>query len=225
MGDLISLAERRASRSAGALGPAAHGGRPPRVSFYFDLASPWTYLAAERADRAFPRARWIPVIGDALAVGPAAADPRDNALREAAERRAAELRLPLVWPDAWPVIGRGAMRVAGLAADQGRAAPFALAAGRLAFCGGYELDDPEILAEAAAAAGVRLHEALAAAGEVRRDGPMERTALHLLRSGANELPAITVGRTLFAGEQRLAEAAAAAAAPTPERRETTERRG
>jgi 2-hydroxychromene-2-carboxylate isomerase len=225
MGDLISLAQLRASRGAGRPGLAARGGRSPRVAFYFDLTSPWTYLAAERADRLFHGARWAPAIGDALTVGPATADPRDDALREAAERRAAELRLPLVWPDTWPAVGRGAMRVAALAADQGRAAPFVLAACRLAFCGGYELDDPEILAEAAAAAGLRLEEALAAAGQVRRDGPMERTALRLLRSGADELPVVTVGRMLFAGERRLAEAAAALAASPPERRGSSRRQG
>jgi 2-hydroxychromene-2-carboxylate isomerase len=219
MGDLISLAHRRASRTAaGGSDLATRGGRSPRVTFYFDLASPWTYLAAERADRLFHGARWAPAIGDARSVGPAAADPRDDAFRAAAERRAKELRLPLVWPETWPVVGRGAMRVAALAAEQGRAAPFVLATGRLAYCGGYELDDPEILAEAAAAAGLRLHEALAAAGQVRRDGAMERTALRLLRSGADELPVVTVGRLLFAGERRLTEAAAAATAPPPERR-------
>ncbi|HEX2105831.1 MAG TPA: DsbA family protein [Solirubrobacteraceae bacterium] len=225
MGDVISLAELRASRTAGGLRDLARSGRSPRLTFYFDLASPWTYLAAERADRLFSTARWLPAIGDALSVGPGAADPRDDALREAAERRAIELGMPLVWPEAWPAIGRGAMRVAALAADQGRAAPFVLAASRLAFCGGYELDDPEILAEAAAAAGLRLHEALAAAGQVGRDGAMERAALRLLRNGADALPAVTVGRLVFAGEPRLAEAAAAAAAPPPERRGSSGRRG
>jgi 2-hydroxychromene-2-carboxylate isomerase len=110
------------------------------------------------------------------------------------------------------------MRVASLAAERGNAAPFVLAAGRLAFCGGYELDDPEVIAEAAAAAGLPLADALAAAGELRRDGAMERTALRLLRRGADELPATIVGRRLFAGESRLAEAAAAAAAPRGWRR-------
>jgi 2-hydroxychromene-2-carboxylate isomerase len=90
-----------------------------------------------------------------------------------------------------------------------------LAAGRLAFCGGYDLDDPEVIAEAAAAAGLPLDDALAAAGQLRRDGPMEHTALRLLRRGADELPVVTVGRQLFAGERRLAEAAAAANAPAP----------
>jgi 2-hydroxychromene-2-carboxylate isomerase len=110
------------------------------------------------------------------------------------------------------------MRVAALAAEQGKAAPFVLAASRLAFCGGYELDDPEVIAEAAAAANLPLADALAAAGQLRRDGAMERTALALLRRGADELPATVVGRQLFAGESRLAEAAAAASAPRGLRR-------
>jgi 2-hydroxychromene-2-carboxylate isomerase len=218
MGDVISLAELRASRAASAAGPAARGAGPPRVEFFFDLVSPWTYLAAERAERLFANGRWKPAIGDALAGGRWAPDPRDEALRDAAEERAVELRLPLVWPDDWPNGGRGAMRVAALAAERGRAAPFVLAASRLAFCGGYELDDPEVLAEAAAAAGLALGDALAAAGELRRDGAMERTAMRLLRGGADELPAVIVDRQLFAGERRLAEAAAAAAAPPALRR-------
>jgi 2-hydroxychromene-2-carboxylate isomerase len=218
MGDLISLAKMRSARpeSGRTHGPCA--GRATRVTFFFDLVSPWTYLAAERAERLFWEDRWRPAMGDAIAGGRRAPDPRDGPQRAAAERRAHELRLPLVWPDGWPGSGRGAMRVAALAAERGRAAPFVLAASRLAFCGGYELDDPEVIAEAAAASGLALDDALAAAGQIRRDGPMERTALRLLRRGADELPAVTVGRHLFAGEGRLTEAAAAASAPLPLRR-------
>jgi 2-hydroxychromene-2-carboxylate isomerase len=211
MGDLISLSARRAGRAAASRG-ADHVDRRPRVTFYFDLASPWTYLAAERAERVFPGGHWRPATGEVLLGARAAPDPRDEALRDAAERRAHELRLPLVWPDAWPATGQGAMRVAAMAAEHGHAAPFVLAAGRLAFCGGYDLDDPLVIAEAAAAAALPLDEALAAAREVGRDGAMERTAMRLLRRGADELPVAVVGRRLFAGEGRLAEAAAAAIA-------------
>ena len=117
--------------------------------------------------------RWRPATGDALAGGRTAPDPRDAAARAAAERRAAALRLPLVWPERWPGSGSGAMRVAALAAERGRAAPFVLAAGRLAFCGGYDLDDPEVLAEAAAAAGLALDDALRAAGDCAATARME----------------------------------------------------
>jgi 2-hydroxychromene-2-carboxylate isomerase len=186
------------------------------VTFYFDLSSPWTYLAAERVDRLFTGLRWVPVLGDALAAaGWPPALPVD-AVREAAEDRAAALRMPLVWPDPWPT-GLSAMRVAALAAERGRAAPFVLASGRLAFCGGYDIDDPETIAEAAAAAGLGLDEALAAARDHGRDGVLEQAGLRLLSRGGDALPALRVGRTLYCGEARLPEAAAAAAVPLARR--------
>src|SRR4051795_8498596 len=227
MGDVIPLFRRRSGAPSPTTRAAARpdGAGGPRVTFYFDLASPWTYLAAERAERLFGAARWRPALGEALLGGRSAPDPRDESERAAAERRAAELRLPLVWPEAWPDSRRRAVRVAALAAEQGKAAPFVLAASRLAFCGGYELDDPEVIAEAAAAAGLALDDALRAAGEVRGAGAMERTARGLLRRGADELPAVTVGRQLFAGEGRLAEAAAAAVASAPVRRRRAARPG
>jgi 2-hydroxychromene-2-carboxylate isomerase len=86
-----------------------------------------------------------------------------------------------------------------------------LAASRLEFCGGYSIDDPEILAEAAAAAGIDLDEMLRAAGDVRRDGLIEEAGRRLLAAGADRLPVLRVGRMLFCGEERLSEAVAARA--------------
>jgi 2-hydroxychromene-2-carboxylate isomerase len=205
LGQLISLGPRRVARAAAGAPPAR-----PRATFYFDLASPWTYLAAERVDRRVGGVLWRPASAEVLGRGPRAAG-REPA-RRAAERRAADLRMPLVWPENGPGRTRAAMRVATLAVERDRAAAFVLAAGRLAFCGGYDLDEPEILAEAAAAAGLGLDEALSAAADVRRDAPPEAAALSLLRRGADELPALVVGRALYCGERRL-EAAAAAAPP------------
>src|SRR4051794_27427230 len=129
MGDVISLAMLRAAR--GETGGAAPGrsGRAPRVTFFFDLVSPWTYLAAERAERHFARDRWRPATGDAIAGGRTAPDPRDDAERAAAQRRAELLRLPLVWPEGWPGSGRGARAVAPPPPRAGRAGPFVLPAG------------------------------------------------------------------------------------------------
>jgi 2-hydroxychromene-2-carboxylate isomerase len=207
MGDVISLQERRSARLAVA------ERRPSRmkVTFFFDLASPFTYLAAERVDRLFPGLEWRPALTEALHAGdPLSTAVEREAASAAAEERALALHMPLVWPDGYPAGARVAMRVAALAAAEGgRAAPFVLAASRLAFCGGFDLDDPEVLAEAAAAAGLGLPEVLAAAGDRSRDGEMEATALRLLAQGATRLPVLRAGRTLYCGEDRIAEAAAA----------------
>jgi len=198
-------------------GSGRGGGHPPgrglwpAAYFYFDLACPFSYLAAERIERLFARVIWRPVLGAAAHQGDPWTDPlRAAAARAAAERRAVELRVPLVWPEsAGADASTAAMRVASYAAECGRAAAFALAAGRLAWGGGFELDDPEVLADAAAAASLGLDAALGASGDIARDGPMEAAALRLLGAGANKLPAVVADRRLFAGELRLAEAAAA----------------
>jgi 2-hydroxychromene-2-carboxylate isomerase len=182
-----------------------------RAEFLFDLACPFTYLAAERVDRAFDSVVWTPASGSALRRGSLAGDgAAARRMRRAVEERAMALRMPLIWPDRFPDEVPAAMRVASLASERGRGAAFALAAGRLAYCGGFDLEDPEILAEAATAAGLALDEALAAARDVGRDGALEAAGRRMLASGADRLPALSVGRALFWGEERVGEAAAAA---------------
>ena len=221
MGDVISLDQRRRTRAPS---PEArvHGRVPafprPATTLWFDLGSPGTYFAAERADRMFPGLTWGPVLAPAeLAEGPLSARVPDVALR-AASARATELGMPLVWPEGYPHTGRAAMRVASLAAEREQASAFVLAASRLAFCGGFDLDDPEILAEAAAAAALPLDECLHAAGDRSRDEAMEAAGRRLAAQGADQLPALSVGRRLFCGEERLGQAAAAVRDPCVQRR-------
>ena len=204
VGTVTSLQAHRAARHQRDL---ARRHALPSATLFFDLSSPQTYLAAERAERLFAGLQWQPAYSGVLP-----GDELSEDGRRATSQRAALLGLPLMWPDEHPRFVRGAMRVASLAAELGCGAAFVLAASRLAFCGGFDIDEPDILAEAAAAAGIGLHEALGAAGDVSRDGPIEQAGLSLLAAGALQLPAVRVGRLLFCGEQRLHEAAAARAA-------------
>jgi 2-hydroxychromene-2-carboxylate isomerase len=204
VGTVTSLEDHRLARAKGIMRVDQ---LLPRATLYFDLRSPYTYLVAERADRLFDGLEWRPASADVLHGGELDADgPR------AAADRARLLGLPLVWPEDRPYRVLRAMRVASLAAERGCGGAFVLAASRLAFCGGFDLDDPEILAEAAAAAGIALDDAFHAAGDVARDGPIEAAARLLLAAGVERLPVLKVGRTLFSGEDRLMEAAAAARA-------------
>lgn len=200
MGELIDLAERRAdrSRSQAAASPA----------FFFDLACPFSYLAAERVERLLGEVEWVPAAG----IGSDSIGNVDE-LRARAERRAAELRLPLVWPDRFPTMTPGALRAAARATHNGSGSRFALAALRLAFCGGFDLEDPEVLAEAAAAAGVTLQECLEAAADAELDTELEATTRGLAARGVGRLPAVRVGRRFYHGEERLSEVAALLRAP------------
>lgn len=204
MGEVVSLDQRRRARTGErAARPVA---APPATTLFFDLGTAGTYFAAERADRLFPGLSWRPV----LLERPAEVSSREqDATLRAAVTRAAALGMPLVWPEGIPSVGRAAMRVAAFAAERGQASPFVLAASRLAFCGGFDLDDPEILAEAAAAAALPFEECLRAAGDRSRDEVMLAAGRKLAVAGLDELPAVRVGRRLFCGEERLGQAAAA----------------
>jgi len=206
MGEVISLMERRELRRTPKQARSAHG----PVTCFFDLASPDTYLAAERVDRLFTDVHWVPVILDAWDGVPGSGSGRLAEAQQEVQRRAAALRMPLVWPDRTPAPARAAMRVGAHAAREGRAAAFVLAATRLAFCGGFDLDDPDILAEACAAAGLSLDDCLRAAGDPDQDEPMLAEGRRLQAQGADRIPAIQVGRMLFCGEHRIPEAIVAA---------------
>jgi len=227
MGDLIVMSEHRLARSRGCAGPTQdpdglatvssfvrRRGAATVVSFYFDVSCPFSYLASERVDRTFGSARWIPASSLAMRdeAVPAVYDEPDLAAIGRAELRAAELRLPLIWPDRFPVPAPRALRAAAYAAEVGAGARFALAAGRLAFCGGFDLDTPDVIAEAAAAAGIKLDACMQAAADDSRDHRLYATGRWLHNLGVRQLPAMRVTGRWFGGERALAGAMAASRA-------------
>jgi 2-hydroxychromene-2-carboxylate isomerase len=113
MGEVIRLAERRQARRARSRKRPA----PVRAEFLFDLSCPFTYLAAERVERAFDHVKWTAASAIALRRGALATEEAALAgVRAAAEERAAALRLPLVWPEQWPADVPAAMRAAAFEA-------------------------------------------------------------------------------------------------------------
>src|SRR3954452_13251178 len=159
MGEVIRLEDRRARRR-----PETNMGDAVRAEFLFDLASPFTYLAAERVDRAFDEVTWTPACARTLRCAAMPADFGDvQAIADLARERAAALRLPLEWPERWPMPVPAAMRVAHYAAQQKRGGAFVLAATRRGFPGVSNLDDLEILPKPGAASGLPLDGCLRAA--------------------------------------------------------------
>jgi 2-hydroxychromene-2-carboxylate isomerase len=198
MGEVIELKDQLADRSR------PRGG--VRAAFFYDVACPFSYLVGERIERVLGEVEWIPAPAVALDGGTRWA--RFDATRELAERHADSVRLPLVWPDGFPANTRHALRAASYAAENGAGAGFALAAMRLAFCGGFDLENPEILSIAAGSAGLSVDACLLAARDPERDGPLWATARGLRTRGVGALPALRLGRCFIEGERILVEGAA-----------------
>ena len=192
-----------------------HGSSAGAV-FYYDLGSPYSYLAAERIHSVFDEPPvWRPVLLGALfklhdrdswANGP----EREAGMREV-ERRAAGYGLPAVkWPEPWPGNTLFAMRAATFATQIGKAVSFAQASFRQAFAAGRDLSDPDNVLIAAAACELHpnaLVKAVATQGvkDALRAATDEAASL-----GVVGVPTVVVGDQAYWGDDRLEEAAAAA---------------
>jgi len=187
----------------------------PDAAFYFDLASPLAYLAAEQvlAGLGGPAA-WTPVLARELPDaerfdGYRCAAERD-AFREDVQRRAQALELqPLRWPATFPFDSDVAMRVATYASQIGRAVPFAQAAFRQAFAGGHDLANPDFVLIAAAACEMHPRAVLAAADRESISEQLLATTAAARNAGVRDVPAIRVGDAIFEGERAIADARAA----------------
>lgn len=190
----------------------------PTAAFYFDLASPLAYLAAERVLHVLPGpAEWRPVLARELSAAGKPAGPgartgttsEQQQLRSELDRRARELNLqPVRWPVPFPFDSSLAMRVATYAASIGRTVPFAQAAFRQAFAGGHSLADPDFVLIAAAAC--EMHPAAVLRGaELRSTAQrLAQATAEAARAGVTDVPAVVVGENAFLGEDALERAAA-----------------
>ena len=170
-------------------------------AFFFDLASPAAYVAAERALQSHPGVEWIPVLARGLGSHPPAdswesfrcAEERDIAFAQI-ERAAAEAGLqPVRWPDPFPFDSLYAMRVATYAKQIGRTVAFALAAYRQAFAGGRSLADPDNVVIAAAACEMHPAAVIKAAQLRSVSDRLEAATARAVALGVRDVPAVWDG--------------------------------
>lgn len=194
---------------------------PPPGAFYFDLASPLAYLAAERVLHVLHApVEWRPVLARDLSGGSTGrkrggertpgrlVDEAAGAFHAQIAARVRELGLqPLRWPDPFPFDSALAMRVATYAKSIGRTVPFAQAAFRQAFAGGRSLDDPDNVLIAAAACEMHPTAVLRGA-ELRAVAEQLAAATDAAAAaGVTDVPAVLVGGRAFVGDRCLEDAA------------------
>lgn len=179
-------------------------------TFYYDLASPEAYLAAERVNAVLGVVpEWQPVMWPTRPGGFRCAEEEDI-YRAEIERRAREQGVqPLRWPEPFPADSEWAMLAATYAKQIGRAVAFSLAAFRQAFAAGRDLGERDSVLLAAAAC--EMHPAAVVKGAELRS-TRERLAAATAGArdaGARAVPAVRVGDAVY---HELEEAATAIAA-------------
>ena len=191
-----------------------------RATFYFDLGSPYAYLAAERVSGLFTEAgleqpEWQPILlgglfahfgRDSWGNGP----DRAAGMAEC-ERRAFAYGLPpITWPDPWPGNTLTAMRAATFAKQTGRTVSFSLAAFRQAFAAGRDLTDADNVVIAGAACELHPRALLKAVETDIVKGALREATDGAAARGVEGVPALVVGGEVYWGDDRLEEAVEAA---------------
>lgn len=190
--------------------------------FYYDVSSPYAYLAASRVDEVLPEPpEWRPiafgVIVQRLGKVPWSfkADRRESF--DEIARRAAGRGLPEVrYPDGWPAetYSLKPLRAAMLASDGQQLRAVSREFFRTMFVEGRHLADLETVLDAAERAGM---DRSAVREGIERQEVKDRLRTETdeaLARGVTGVPTVAVGEELFWGDDRLEDAAAALTAPS-----------
>lgn len=193
-----------------------------RATFYFDLGSPYSYLASERISGLFGEAgleqpEWKPVLLGAIHKAAnrrsPALEPNADEFRAEIERRAVEYGLqPFRWPQPFPPNTLTAMRAATYAKQIGRTVSFAQAAFRQAFAGGRDLTELDNVIVAAAACEIHPRALTVALERQALKDTLRATTEEAIEAGVIGVPTVAIGDQLFWGDDRLEEAVGAALA-------------
>lgn len=182
---------------------------------YFDLASPYAYLALERADRVLGGpVTLVPVLVGAIfgwrGHGSWALTTEREAGMAEIERRAREYGLPpMDWPPHWPANALSAMRCATWAARQRRVAEFAHVVGRRQWAHGADIADLDVLADCAREAALDATAMLEAIRSPELKEQLRATTERAWQDGVRGVPTVRIGGQVFFGDDRLEAAAAA----------------
>jgi 2-hydroxychromene-2-carboxylate isomerase len=191
------------------------------ATFYFDLGSPYAYLAAERLPESLPGpVNWQPVLLGGLFKlnGRSSWALGDQQRRQAGmaeiERRADGYGLPAIrWPDPWPGDYLAAMRVATFAFAAGRGCQFTACAFRDAFQRGRDLGILADVLDAAEDSGLDRGAAQAATGDPEIKQALRDATGAAHGRGVFGVPTVAVDDELFWGDDRLEEAGIRLRAP------------
>lgn len=174
---------------------------------YFDLASPYAYLAVMRAERALGvQPELQPVLAGAIFAhrgwGSWALTPEREENVAEIERRAAIYGLPIAWPEGWPPNALVAQRAATFAKRAGVLRPFAEAVYLATYGGGATLDELTIL-DAGQSVGIDRDELAAALVDPEIKLALRQATDEAIAIGVRGVPTLRVGGELHFGDDEL----------------------
>ncbi|MBV8063498.1 MAG: 2-hydroxychromene-2-carboxylate isomerase [Nevskia sp.] len=182
------------------------------VEFFWDPASPYTYLASTQVEALAARVGatvvWKPfLLGKVFeATGnkmPAAIPAKGKHLFCDVQRWAAHYGVPVAFPKVFPVNSVLALRAGIAAANLGQAAAFAKALMKAYWADGLDIGQPEAVGRVAAAAGLDGAAVLALTQEQPVKDQLRANTEEAVKRGAFGAPTFFVSEEMFWGNDRL----------------------
>jgi 2-hydroxychromene-2-carboxylate isomerase len=182
------------------------------IEFFWDPASPYTYLASTQIEALAARAAvgvvWKPfLLGKVFeATGnrmPAAIPAKGKHLFQDVQRWGQHYGVAVGFPKVFPVNSVAALRCGIAAAGQGKAAEFAKAVMKAYWAEGQDISQPGVLVAVAAAVGLDGAALLAQTQEPAVKDALRANTEEAVRRGAFGAPTFFVGEQMFWGNDRL----------------------
>jgi 2-hydroxychromene-2-carboxylate isomerase len=185
-------------------------------TLYFDLGSPYAYLAFARAESVFgERPELAPILLGAMftrrGFGSWSQTPERAGRLEELEERARRYGIaPIRLPPGWPGNGLQAMRAATWALREGAGAQFAEAAFRRSFADGEDVTGLPALRSIADEVGLSGSELEAAIASATVKDALREATDAAWEAGVRGIPSVRLaGGAVFYGDDQLEQAAAA----------------
>ncbi len=189
----------------------------PRLEFFFDCSSPWTYLAFHRVEGLAAEAGaelvWRPILvgGVFNAVNGSVYEQRANPVPAKIRYHAKDLQdwarldgLRIGWPDVFPVNSVKAMRACLVTEEQGLLPAWARAVFEAYWGQGLDIAQDEVLTKLAANLGLDGAELLARAAEPAVKERLRANTQELIDRGGFGSPTLFVdGDDMYFGNDRL----------------------
>ena len=183
-----------------------------KIEFFWDAASPYTYLAATQieplAARTGAAVIWRPfLLGKVFeATGnrmPAAVPAKAKHLFRDVQRWARHYGVPVAFPKVFPVNSVLVLRAGIAAAAEGKGAEFATAAMHAYWADGSDISQPEVVSAVAASVGLDGAALLLQAQAQPVKDQLRANTEEAVRRGAFGAPSFFVGEQMFWGNDRL----------------------
>jgi len=185
--------------------------------FYYDVSSPYAYLASQRVDDVLPEPpQWQPIAFGVIVrrtgkVPWSFAEDRSKDFESISSRAAARGLPPVVYPEGWPVetYSMIALRAALLARDQTELRAVSHELYRKMFVEGRHLAELETVLDAAERAGMDREQVRDGIERPEVKDRLRAVTDEALARGVTGVPTVIAGDQLFWGDDRLEEAARA----------------